>query len=126
MKKIVLLTIIIFSTYLSAREVNPINPDFDHNICLNNRSVNPSAGQSRSNKREALETLVAMKSFDIEKQSIYNQMHPSYRAYYNKLSSSVRSDGRELSSYELDRQLDLSGSCDGVDSVLLDIIRNLK
>lgn len=126
MKKIILITLLFSATILPAREVNPINPDFNHDICLNNRSVNPAAGQTGANKREALESLAKMKSFNVEQQAMYNQLHPAYRAYYNKLSSSLRSDGRKLSSFELDRQLDLSGDCDGVNSVLLDIINNLK
>ncbi len=116
----------ITGSLLSAREMNPVNPDFNHSICLTNRSVNPGAAQTRINKREALEALVKMNMFDIEHQSMFRDLHPAYQAYYKKLRSAVRSDGHELSSFELDRQLDLSGSCDGVDSVLLDIIKNLK
>lgn len=129
MKKVILFALLFSTTLLSAREINPINPDFDHRICLNNRSVNPSAGQTRENKREALESLVKMMSANVEVQSMFKQLHPAYQAYYRKLSASLRSDGRELSSYELDRILDLSGSCDSVDSVLIDIINiinNLK
>lgn len=126
MKTILFVTIALAAGLLSAREMNPSNPDFDHSLCLKNHAANPSAGQTRLFKKAALETLVNMKTLDAERQSIYSQMHPAYKTYYGKLSASVRSNGRELYSRELDRQLDLSGNCEDVDSVLLDIIKNLK
>lgn len=127
MKKILLITIIFSAALLPAREINPQSPHFDHTICLNNRLNMPSAGQIRLNKAEALAALANIKNLDVEKQqSRLQHLHPAYRAYYNKLSSSIRSDGRELFSYELDRQLDLSGSCEDVDTILVDITRNLK
>lgn len=125
MKKIILITIMFSTAVLPAREINPQNPQFDHRICLNNRLNNSSAGQTRLNKAEALAALANMKSFDAERQAKLQHLHPAYRAYYSKLSSSVRSDGHELFSFELDRQLDLSGSCEDVDSILIDITKNL-
>lgn len=126
MKKIVLIAVMFSTVLLPAREINPLNPHFDHKICLNNRLANRSAGQTRFNKIEALEALASMNRLDVERQSKLQHLHPAYRVYYNKLSLSVRSNGHELFSNELDKQLDLSGSCEDVDSILIEITRNLK
>lgn len=125
MNKHIFIALLLVGSFLSAREINPLYPDFNHYSCFN-RSINPSANHFRSLIQEALGSLVKMQSADIESQAYFSSLHPANKAYYLKLMRSVRSDGRILSSHELEKEMNLSGTCDSATDVLLDIIRNLK
>lgn len=114
-KYIYTLLFLSLSLTLQAREINPAAPDFNHKSC---RYI-------LGGKTIALEKLVALKSRGIENQINFQQLTAIEKTYFYKLSGTVRSTGKELYSFELDKQLDLTGDCDTADALIGHIIRTL-
>lgn len=136
MIKITMLTLTLFSTFLSASEINfdaqiePLNPGFNHTICLNTRLRDSSIGHTKYLKAEALQTLAKLtaqlNTSNTQADPVFSRLHPADQVFYGNLIKSLKNNGRELYSFELDKQLNSAGTCENVDAVLVGIIENLK
>lgn len=116
MKYVFTAILVVLSIQTMAREINPAAPDFNHQSCTKSRAL----------KAEALNSLVKITSMDAESMARFSQLDRLYKAYLFKLNRSVRSDGKQLYSTDLDQQLNLAGDCEGVDSLLLGIINSIN
>ena len=123
--KILVLFILMSSSLVSAQEIKTKASKFSHFSCLRNKTPKLSGDKIRLHKLKALETLQKMNVFNPEKRLVFHQLPLAYQNLYNKLSTSVRVNGSNIFSNELDRQLDLAGSCESVNSLLLEIRRIL-
>lgn len=124
MKNILAISIVLFSSFAFAYPINPMDPYFNHEVCLSSR-LNPKNINIRYLKQEALEALVMMNAPLLDEDSA-SRLTRSHQAYYNRLKASIRSNGQNLYSFELDKILNLSASCENAEAVLIDIIRTLK
>lgn len=115
-KSMIFAALILIGINTLARPLNPINPDFNHDNC-NLKYLKSDAltaiSQLRSARPEPEENPIAALS-------------PAHKAYYLKLLKSVRSNGFELYSSQLDQDLNFSGSCENATDILNDIINTLK
>lgn len=114
-KYIYILLFLSLAFNLQAREINPAAPDFNHKGCR----------QILGGKTIALEKLVALNSQGLENQINFQQLGAVEKVYFYKLGRTVRSTGKELYSFELDKQLDLTGDCETADALIGHIIRTL-
>jgi|GEM_PF-4388609 len=132
MKKMILLTLtMLFSVALLAKEINPENlenPDFNHYICLSPRDNN-KLGSLLGLKTQALVALYEIHNAGVGSPATFParfaRLHPAAQIYYKKLSSSLSSNGQEHYSSKLDEQLNLAGSCESTEALLLNIVRDL-
>lgn len=115
-KSIIFSTLILLGTTTWARPLNPTNPDFNHEAC-----------SLKYLKAETLKAVVQLRSAQLEpeRDPLANQSS-AHKAYYLKLLKSVRSNGSDLYSSQLDQDLNFSGSCENAADLLNDILRTLK